>query len=272
MEKLLRILIIEDSEDDTLLLLRQLQLDGYHPVYKRVDSAEEVESTLDKQKWDIVISDYVLPHFSGLEALRLIRSKDVDIPCIIVSGRITDETAVAAMKAGARDYIMKDNLKRMGAAIERELAETEARRERRKTQDQLKEVSEKLYLVTETIQDVFWMSSPMDGEIVYLSPAFEEIWGRNRNEFQKLPQGLIDTVHPEDRQRFLDSCRKHAEGKAYVTEYRILRPDGSVRWMYDRGYPINSNAGTSGDDDRRSPGYYSPKAGRGKLEESQSSS
>ncbi len=243
MEKPLRILIIEDSEDDTLLLLRHLQRDGYNPVHKRVDSAKEVESALDTQEWDLVISDYVLPHFSGLEALRLIRSKNLDMPCIIVSGRITDETAVAAMKAGARDYIMKDNLKRIGAAIERELAETETRRERRKTQDQLKEVSEKLYLVTETIQDVFWMSSPSDGEIVYLSPAFEKIWGRSRNEFRKLPQSLTDTVHPEDRQRFLDSCGKHAEGKAYIAEYRILRPDGSVRWIYDRGYPIYNSTG-----------------------------
>ena len=157
-----------------------MRRDGYTPVYQRVDSVEEVEAALNTQTWDIVISDYVLPHFSGLEALRLIRQKDPDIPCIVVSGRITDETAVSAMKSGARDYIMKDNLKRIGAAIERELAETEARRERKRAQDQLREVSEKLYLVTETIQDAFWMSSPADGGIAYLSPAFEDIWGRSR--------------------------------------------------------------------------------------------
>jgi two-component system sensor histidine kinase UhpB len=243
MEKPLRILIIEDSEDDTLLLLRNLRRDGYAPVYQRVDSVEEVETALKTQEWDIIISDYVLPHFSGLEALRLIRQKELDIPCIVVSGRITDETAVSAMKAGARDYIMKDNLKRLGAAIERELAETEARRERKKAQDQLQEVSEKLYLVTETIQDAFWMSSPADGAIAYLSPAFEEIWGRSRLWFQRLPQSLSDTIHPEDCQQYAESSRKHAEGKDYTVEYRILRPDGSVRWIYDRGYPIYGEDG-----------------------------
>lgn len=241
MGKPLRILIVEDSEDDALLLLRHLQRDGYITTHKRVDSAEEVESALDVQGWDIVISDYVLPHFSGLEVLRLIQEKGLDLPCIIVSGRITDETAVAAMKAGARDYIMKDNLKRMGVAIERELSETEARRERKTAQDQLQEVSEKLYLVTETIQDAFWMSSPTDGEVAYLSPAFEDIWGRSRLEFRKIPQDLFETVLPEDRQQFLDSCKKHAEGTAYIAEYRILRSDGSVRWIYDRGYPIYSD-------------------------------
>ena len=232
MEKPLKILIVEDSEDDTLLLLRHLRRDGYNPIYHRVDSIEEVESALNSQKWDIVVSDYVLPHFSGLETLGLIQKNDLDIPCIIVSGRITDETAVAAMKAGARDYIMKDNLKRLGAAIERELAETEARRERKKAQEELREVSEKLYLVTETIQDVFWMSSPADGAIAYLSPAFEDIWGSSRIRFERLPYSLVDTVQSEDRQQFLELCKRHTEGKPYEGEFRIIRPDGSIRWIY----------------------------------------
>jgi PAS domain S-box-containing protein len=185
----------------------------------------------------------VLPHFSGLEALALIQKNNPDLPCIIVSGRITDETAVAAMRAGARDYIMKDNLKRLGAAIERELLETEARRERNKAQAALREVSEKLYLVTETIQDAFWMASPSDGAIAYLSPAFEDIWGYSRIRFARLPYSLIDTIYAEDRQIFMELCKNYAEGKAYSAEFRIIRPDGSVRWIYDRGYPIFDDEG-----------------------------
>jgi CheY-like chemotaxis protein len=137
MDKPLRVLIIEDSEDDALLLLRQLKKDGYIPAYERVDSAEGLQAALKKQNWELVISDYVLPRFSALEALRFLQDHDYDIPCIIMSGRITDETAVAAMKAGARDYVMKDNLKRIGSAIERELAEAEVRRARRKTENEL---------------------------------------------------------------------------------------------------------------------------------------
>ena len=243
MQKTLKILIVEDSEEDTLLLLRHLRRDGYVPTHQRVDSLAEAETALKSQKWDIVISDYVLPHFSGLEALELIRKNNLDIPCIIVSGRITDETAVAAMKAGARDYIMKDNLKRLGPAIERELAEKEARHERKKAQEELREVSEKLYLVTETIQDAFWMSSPDIGAVAYLSPAFEDIWGVSRIRFERIPYSLVDTIHSEDRERFLELCKKHAEGKPYGGEYRIIRPDGSIRWIYDRGYPIYSDDG-----------------------------
>jgi signal transduction histidine kinase len=137
MDKPLRVLIIEDSEDDSLLLVRQLKKDGYDPVYERVDSVEGLKAALSKQKWELIISDYVLPRFSALEALKFLLDNNYDIPCIIVSGRITDETAVAAMKAGARDYVMKDNLKRIGSAIERELTEAEVRRARRKSERDL---------------------------------------------------------------------------------------------------------------------------------------
>jgi signal transduction histidine kinase len=154
MEKPLRVLIIEDSEDDTLLLVRQLKKDGYNPLYERVDSAAGVEDALQKQTWDIVISDYVLPEFSGLEVLNRLQENRLDIPCIIMSGRITDETAVAAMKAGARDYVMKDNLKRIGPAIERELAEAEVRRSRSKAEEELEQTYEKLRAMAHRIVEL----------------------------------------------------------------------------------------------------------------------
>lgn len=143
-EKPLRVLIIEDSEDDALLLVRQLKRDGYDLLSERVDSAEDFEAAVQKQSWDIIISDYVLPELSGLEVLKWLQQKRLDIPCIIMSGRITDETAVAAMKAGARDYVMKDNLKRIGPAIEREMAEAEVRKSRSKAEEELDQTYDKL--------------------------------------------------------------------------------------------------------------------------------
>ena len=154
MERPLRVLIIEDSEDDTLLLVRQLKKDGYSPFYERVDNAAGVDAALQKQTWDIVISDYVLPEFSGLEVLDRLQKKHLDIPCIIMSGRITDETAVAAMKAGARDYVMKDNIKRIGPAIGRELAEAEVRRSRIKTEEELEQTYEKLRAMAHRIVEL----------------------------------------------------------------------------------------------------------------------
>jgi two-component system sensor histidine kinase UhpB len=134
----LQILLVEDSEDDTALLESELRRAGYAPVCQRVETPEALNAALDRQTWDLVISDYRLPRFDGLAALALVKEKGLDVPFIIVSGFITEETAVAAMKAGAHDYVMKDKLARLGPAVERELREAASRRERRRSEGQLK--------------------------------------------------------------------------------------------------------------------------------------
>jgi two-component system, NarL family, sensor histidine kinase UhpB len=134
----LQVLIVEDSENDALLLELELQRAGYETVCHRVDTAAAMTAALARQRWDLVIADYVMPLFNGLAALALVREKGVDLPFIIVSGHITEDTAVAAMKAGAHDYVMKDKLARLGPAVERELREAEVRRQRRRTEETLK--------------------------------------------------------------------------------------------------------------------------------------
>src|SRR5947208_2089785 len=113
MKKRLNILIVEDSEDDTLLLMRHLGRGGYEVSYERVSNAVEMESALGREKWDIIISDYSVPGFNGLAALRLVKDKEVDVPFLIVSGTIGEDIAVEAMKLGAHDYLMKNNLARL---------------------------------------------------------------------------------------------------------------------------------------------------------------
>ena len=144
MGKPLRVLIVEDSENDARLLLRELKRVGYEPVYECVYTANDMNTSLEKLNWDVIISDFVMPQFSGLEALKLVQGKGLDIPFIITSGKISDDTAVISMKAGAADYIMKDNLARLGPAIDRELQEKMVRREREKTSRVLKEREEEL--------------------------------------------------------------------------------------------------------------------------------
>jgi signal transduction histidine kinase/ActR/RegA family two-component response regulator len=134
----LQVLIVEDSENDALLLDLELQRAGYQTVCHRVDTAGAMGAALERQRWDLVIADYVMPLFNGLAALALVREKGLDLPFIIVSGHITEDTAVAAMKAGAHDYVMKDKLARLGPAVERELREAEVRRQRRRTEETLK--------------------------------------------------------------------------------------------------------------------------------------
>ncbi len=144
MGKPLNILIIEDSEKDTALLRRELTRSGYDPTYECVCTAADLLPALQNKNWDIIVSDFVMPQFDGLEALKMVKEKGIDSPFIIMSGKISDETAVQAMKAGASDYIMKDHLSRLGPAIEREIKEAAARREREKTSKTLKEREEEL--------------------------------------------------------------------------------------------------------------------------------
>src|SRR6266705_3283131 len=127
MGKPLRVLMVEDSEDDARLMLRELRGAGYDLTHERVDTAAALEAALDRHPWDLVIGDYSMPHFSGTAALAILRGRGLDIPYICVSGTITEELAVAAMKAGANDYVTKGQLKRLVPAIERELREAKWR-------------------------------------------------------------------------------------------------------------------------------------------------
>lgn len=141
MSKPLRALIIEDSEDDTELLLRELQRGGYAPVHARVETPEAMRSELAARAWDIVFSDFTMPNFNAFDALSLLRSHDIDIPFIIVSGTIGEDRAVTAMKSGAHDYILKGNLKRLIPAVERELREARVRRERREAEETIRRLA-----------------------------------------------------------------------------------------------------------------------------------
>ncbi|MBI2218048.1 MAG: response regulator [Candidatus Rokubacteria bacterium] len=143
----IRVLIVEDSEDHALLILRQLAGNGYAPVSARVETAEAMRAALDSQPWDIVIADHTLPSFDSLAALALLEQRGLDVPFIIVSGTIGEETAVAAMKAGAHDYIVKSARGRLVAAIERELHESARRREMREVARRREREAEALALI-----------------------------------------------------------------------------------------------------------------------------
>src|SRR5690242_932775 len=126
----LRTLIIDDSADDAELLIRELQREGYEISAERTDSEPGLKAALDDQTWDIILCDFHMPRFSGLDALRIVRNRNFEVPFIFVSGAMGEDVAVGAMKAGAQDYVMKGNLKRLAPAIQRELRDAAVRRER----------------------------------------------------------------------------------------------------------------------------------------------
>jgi signal transduction histidine kinase len=138
------VLIVEDSEEDTKMIVNEFKRGGYEATYTRVDNASDMQAALLRQKWDLVLSDYAMPDFDAISALRVLQGTLIDLPFIIVSGSIGEDTAVQAMKAGAHDYLMKDKLSRLLPAIERELREATIRRERREAEQALKQAYEEL--------------------------------------------------------------------------------------------------------------------------------
>ena len=161
MNKQLRTLVIEDSEVDALLLLQHLRHGGYDPHYRRVDNPVDLADALSKEKWDVVFSDHNMPGFSSQEALKMVRASSTDVPFLIVSGSIGEEVAVAAMKAGAQDYLMKEKLGRLVAAMERELKDAEDRRARREAERTLLARAEELRIAREVQQQLFPAASPV---------------------------------------------------------------------------------------------------------------
>jgi signal transduction histidine kinase/DNA-binding response OmpR family regulator len=126
----LNVLIVDDSPSDADLILLELRRGGFRPIYERVETEAETEAALTKGGWDVIVADYHLPGWSGIGALKLMQEKELSIPFIVVSGTIGEETAVEAMRAGAHDYVLKDNLARLAPAVTREMADAQVRRER----------------------------------------------------------------------------------------------------------------------------------------------
>ncbi len=144
MTKPLRVLLVEDREDDALLVLRHIERAGHDVSHDRVETAEAMRHALERAEWDVVISDYSLPRFSGPAALEVLRQSGMDLPFIMTSGTIGEETAVEALRAGAHDFMLKSNLARLVPAIERAMRDAEQRRAHRKAEEELRSMEEQM--------------------------------------------------------------------------------------------------------------------------------
>lgn len=186
MKKQLRVLLVEDSEDDTILLLREIQRGGYEPIHVRVDTAEGMREAIASQSWDLVISDYRMPQFSAPAALKVLKESGLDLPFIIVSGKIGEDLAVAAMKAGAHDYLVKGNLSRLMPAIERELRDAEERRIRRDAENAIRMGKMEWEAVIDSVTDLVLLTD-IAGTIIrcnrkvieYLNTDYQALIGKN---------------------------------------------------------------------------------------------
>ncbi len=242
----LRILLAEDSVDDAELLLREIRRGGFDPVCHRVASAEEMSEALIQERWDLILSDYVMPGFGGLEALELFQQKGLDTPFIILSGHIGEELAVAAMKAGASDYIMKDRMARLVPAIERALQEADIRRAHDRANAAFRESEEKFRQLAENIGAVFFMfenpTRTHPGKLSYVSPAYEKLWGYPSETLTLDSELWLKAIHPEDRAKVLNHLPRFALG-TFNEEFRIVRMDLKVQWVQFRTFPVRNEQG-----------------------------
>jgi len=224
----LRLLLVEDSKDDALLLKRELEKGGFKPEISRVETAEAYGQALDGGGWDLVIGDYVLPAFSGHEALKILRRRDPDLPFIIVSGVVGEDVAVETMKAGANDYVLKHNLTRLAPAVRRELNDQQARREYRLAEQALRESEARFRGIFENSGDAVFLVGVHEDGFTYddLNPEAErflrlrkaEVRGRFLREL--LPEPLAGY--------FVGRCKEAiAAGHSITYEESVDLPSGT---------------------------------------------
>jgi PAS domain S-box-containing protein len=223
----LRVLLVEDSESDADLIVRQLKKAEYSVSHERIENAKEMKNALEKQKWDIVISDYNLPRFNAAAALTLLQKAKIDIPFVIVSGSMGEELAVELMKAGAHDYLIKNKLVRLAQVVKRELAEAQMRRERKQSEEELRDSEERYRCLVEVSPDTVAVHA--NGKIVYINPAgIKLLRAHDRSELIDKP--VLDIIHPDYkelvRQRVMGAIE---QGKAQpMMEEKFLCLDGTV--------------------------------------------
>ena len=174
-----RVLVVEDSEDDTKLAMRMLRLGGFEPTWKRVQDVEALKQALLNESWDAVLSDYRLPGFNGVAVLEIFRATGLDIPFVFFSGTIGEETAVAAMKGGASDCVMKQNLTRLAPVFERELAQAAMRAAHRRTRAEL-DISRDRYMDLYDFAPVGYLTLSTDGLIVQANLTGADLLGVER--------------------------------------------------------------------------------------------
>jgi PAS domain S-box-containing protein len=223
----IRVLLVEDSSRDSELIVYELVRGGFTPDWRRIETEAAMREALEADDWDLVISDYSLPQFNGLAALGVLRSLEKDIPFIIVSGTIGEETAVEVMKAGANDYLMKNNLIRLVPAVSRELAEAKTRHERR----QAEEIVQLHNAIVTNMMEGIQLARLDDLKIIYTNPRFDEMFGYRKGELIGKNVGLLNAAGEQSAEGTVERISGSLmESGRWSGELCNLKKDGTIFW------------------------------------------
>jgi len=230
-------LIVEDSEEDAFLIVRELRKGGFDPTVEQVASANAMGAALERQVWDVIICDYRLPGFGGPEALALCQEKGLDIPFIIVSGAIGEEVAVQMMKSGADDYVMKDRLGRLPAAVQRELGAAHERCDRRKAE----EAMARMAAIVESCEDAV-IGKTLDGIVTTWNAGAARLFGYTAAEMLGRSSSVL---LPAALPRELSGIYELLKGGQRIEHFETVRvrKDGTRLEVSLAISPIKSAAG-----------------------------
>jgi diguanylate cyclase (GGDEF)-like protein/PAS domain S-box-containing protein len=216
--KAVRVLVVDDSDDDAELVVRELRRAGWATEHERVDKQASLVDAIRERQWDLVVADYSLPQLDALQTLAVIAEHRPDVPCVVVSGRTGEEAAVETMQRGARDYVVKDRLGRLGPVVERVLADAEERREKEATERALRELEQRFHAVVDTAMDAV-VTVDANGTIETFNPAAERLFGHPATEaVGRHVDTLLSGPHTDEVGSHFEHVGRHKHGPTFPIE------------------------------------------------------
>ena len=233
----LRVLNLEADPEDHELIRRHAVSTGIALQFQHASNRTEFEAALKRGQVDVILADHCIPGFDGMASLESALLRLPNVPYIIVSDSIGEDRAVECIVRGAIDFVHKDRLERLPSVI------LEATSKPKESSNRL-EAEERFREMADVIRDVYWVCAADTGQVLYVSPAYEGIWGKPTDSLFSANASWPESTLEEDAEALNELRSKRIEGNPYQVEYRIKRPDLSVRWILDRGFPVPGKAGS----------------------------
>jgi two-component system cell cycle sensor histidine kinase/response regulator CckA len=232
----LRVLNLEADAEDHELIRKQVGSSGLTVKFERAANRTEFEAAIKRGNIDVILADHCIPGYDGMASLESALLGLPGVPYIIVSDSVGEDRAAECLRRGATDFVHKDRLERLPAAIVQSTKKTAQPYHDVEAEERFREMAE-------NIRDVFWVCAASTGKVLYVSPSYQVIWGRSPDglfaEHGSWPEAVLD----EDKDALAEARGKLSSAVPYEVEYRIRRPDATVRWIHDRGFPVPDKAG-----------------------------